>query len=244
MTYEEVVAKLQGHLEAVAERHGLLDESVTVAARALSAEEAIGNPEHDDYPLIKGRERMMEAVVRGTQGQAFTDMYGNWEGLIRDVCRTEPANNFRRAILVATLNAVMRYAGEVEGTIHCRDKEPVQCAQELADYVRAEGLKPPFVLIGYQPRLAETLAGLGELRIADLDAGNIGQGCAGVTVNDPGRTPELLRGAGSAFVTGSTVVNGTIAQFLDLDIPTVFFGVTIAGPAVVLGLRRFCALGA
>jgi hypothetical protein len=63
-------------------------------------------------------------------------------------------------------------------------------------------------------------------------------------VSHPDDTPELLEGAGCAFVTGSTVVNGTIAQFLDLGIPTVFFGVTIAGPAVVLGLRRYCALGA
>jgi hypothetical protein len=244
MTYEEVVQKLRSHLEATAAEHELLDESVVVTARALSPEEAIGNPEHDDYPLTKGRERIMEAVVRGAPGQAFTDMYGRWEGSIRDVCAMAALNNFRRAILVAVLNAVMRYAGEVEGTRHCRDGDPVRCALELKEYVRDEGLKPPFALIGYQPRLAEALADLGELRIADLDAGNIGRERAGVTVSHPDDTPELLEGAGCAFVTGSTVVNGTIAQFLDLGIPTVFFGVTIAGPAVVLGLRRYCALGA
>ena len=44
-------------------------------------------------------------------------------------------NNFERAIFIATLNAVMRELGEITGTVHCRDKEPAACADELVDYV-------------------------------------------------------------------------------------------------------------
>lgn len=50
-----------------------LDEPVSVIARPLTAEEAIGRPEHDDYPLLKGKERMMEARFKGAAGQAYTD---------------------------------------------------------------------------------------------------------------------------------------------------------------------------
>ena len=41
--------------------NNLLDEMVTVKAKTLSTEEAIGNPEADDFPLQKGRERLMQA---------------------------------------------------------------------------------------------------------------------------------------------------------------------------------------
>jgi hypothetical protein len=81
------------------------------------------------------------------------------------------------------------------------------------------------------------------LRIVDLDVAHIGQLRAGVTVHGPQDTAAALQGAGGALVTGSTVVNGTIGSFLDLAVPTAFYGVTIAGPAQVLGLTRFCPLG-
>ncbi len=240
MKCEEILGELRKHLGLTAERNGLLDESVLVTARALIPDEVMGNPEHDDYPLVIGRERMMQGDVRGACGQAFTDMYGCWEGTIGEVCRTEPRNNYRRAILVATLNAVMRFAGEVEGTTHCKDDGPAACAGELADFVNEEGYAGPFVLIGYQPRFAEALASMGELRIVDMDERNIGQRRAGVRVQGPDSTEAALKGAGCAFVTGSTIVNGTIERFLGLARPTVFYGVTIAGAARVLGLTRFC----
>lgn len=242
MTTEELYRQLGERLEKTARVHGLAEETVRVSARALSPEEAIGNPEHDDYPLIIGRERMMQAEVRGACGQAFTDMYGCWEGFVRDVWRMEWTNNFRRAILVATLNAVMRFTGEVKDTVHCRDEGPVQCAKCLRSLVADQHLHPPFLLIGYQPRLAETLASLGELQIVDGDVRNIGQFRAGTVVREPAETEEAIRTAGCAFVTGSTVVNGTIIHFLDLPVPTVFYGVTISAAAEVLGLRRFCPL--
>ena len=243
MLSEHLYRKLADELEDRSRALGLTDETVRVTARDLSPEEAIGNPEHRDYPLIVGRERMVEALVRDAAGQAYTDMYGCWEGPLREVWETASANDFRRAILVATLNAVMRYAGELQDTAHCKDTGPVECAQQLPCFLEREGLRPPFALIGYQPRLAEALAAQGELRIVDLDLAHIGQVRAGVTVHGPDDTTAALQGVGGALVTGSTVVNGTIGSFLGLPMPTVFYGVTIAGPAQVLGLARFCPLG-
>jgi hypothetical protein len=240
MTCEDIVETLQEHIRTVGRRNNLLDETVRVSARALSPEEAIGNPEHDDYPLIVGRERMMEANVRGGRGQAFTDMYGRWEGPLREIREMRMENNFRRAILVATLNAVMRFAGEITDTVHCKDAGPVECAEELASFVASKGLKAPFALIGYQPRFAETLAEAGELRIVDMDIQHIGRMRAGVKVHAPEETDEALAGAGCVFVTGTTLVNGTIQRFMGLPVPTIFYGVTISGAAQLLGLRRFC----
>ena len=48
----------------------LLDRNITVKARALSVEEAIGNPESDDFPLMKGKERLMHAELENAAATA------------------------------------------------------------------------------------------------------------------------------------------------------------------------------
>jgi len=96
------------------DRERILDPptlSKWATGRALSPEEAIGTPEDDDYPLMKGRERLMEAVFKGARGQAFTDMFGDFGGSLEDIANMDLKNNFKRAVFIATLNAVMRHAG-------------------------------------------------------------------------------------------------------------------------------------
>jgi hypothetical protein len=44
---------------------------VLVRAKVLTAEEAIGNPETDDFPLQKGEERLMQAELCGSIGQVL-----------------------------------------------------------------------------------------------------------------------------------------------------------------------------
>ena len=230
--------KLKEHLRSLVDDP---TKPLTVNAKALSQEEAIGRPKENDYPLAKGRERLMEATFEGSRGQAFTDLFAHWQGTVADVLALPMKDSFDRALLVATLNAVMCYRGEVEGTVHCKDDGPQKCSAELPLFFKNENLEAPIALIGYQPRLAEKLATCGQLRIVDLDVANHGLKKAGTTILPPEKTREALEGAHCAFVTGSTIVNGTITDFLDLGIPTIFFGVTIAGPAKVLALKRFCA---
>ncbi|MCW4043287.1 MAG: hypothetical protein NWE90_06145, partial [Candidatus Bathyarchaeota archaeon] len=52
-------------------------EKVVIRARILESQEAIGNPERTDFPLLTGKERIMQADFKSSYGQAFTDMYGN-----------------------------------------------------------------------------------------------------------------------------------------------------------------------
>ncbi len=243
MKESNVYSTLKTYLKVLIEKEDLTQDPIMVTAQQLTTDEAIGNPEHSDYPLIVGRERMMEALVRGAPGQAFTDMYGHWQGSLGEVADLDLNNNFRRAIFVAALNGAMRYTGELSDTRHCRDEGPVACAKELVNYVKSEALTPPFVLIGFQPRFAETLSIIGDLRIVDMDIKHIGRQRCGTTVYSPEETDRALEGAKTVFVTGTTLVNDTIHQFWDLPIPTVFYGVTIAGAAKVLGLRRYCEAG-
>jgi hypothetical protein len=62
---ENVYTELTGRAADIFTRHGLMGETVQVTARVLNTEEAIENPEADDFPLQKGRERLMEATIAG-----------------------------------------------------------------------------------------------------------------------------------------------------------------------------------
>lgn len=104
--------KISAFLEDIREKFSRLvtansvrgEEIQVVNARPLTPEEAIGRPERDDFPLLKGKEVMMEALFLGARGQAFTDMPGNFQGTVEDVLALPLKNNFERAVFVATLN--------------------------------------------------------------------------------------------------------------------------------------------
>ncbi|MFK4765499.1 Rossmann-like domain-containing protein [Desulfobaculum sp. SPO524] len=221
-------------------KNGILDERVSVHARTLSVEEAIGDPEGDDFPLQRGKERLMEAAFGDARGQAFTDRYGDFDASLREICDMPLENNFRRALFVAALNAVQRRLAQTDHTIHCRDKGPSHCAPKLADYItETYGAGVRITQIGYQPKMLETLAPRFSMRIVDLDPDNIGAHKCGLTVLGPDDTDAAIQWADLLLVTGSTLVNGTVDTFLG-EKPVLFFGTTIAAAADLMGWDRFC----
>jgi len=220
----------------------LLAERVRIRARTLTPEEAIGNPEADDFPLQKGKERLMQAEFRGSFGQAFTDRYGDFEGTLEEILRMPLNNNYRRAILVATVNAVLRHGGWIDRTIHCRDQGPSVCAMELVEHMKEKFGESKILQVGFQPRMVEALSKDFELRVVDLDEDNINSEKFGVLVEGPDKTDEAIEWADILLVTGTTIVNDTIEQFL-VNRPVLFYGTTIAGAAHLMGWDRFCACG-
>jgi len=220
-------------------RHDLLGETVKVKARVLSTEEAIGNPETEDFPLQKGKERLMQADIGGGLGQAFTDRFGDYEGTLESILKTPLTNNFRRAIFVAAINAALRRLGLVQGTIHCRDQGPDRCARALADDIQNRYGNIKITIIGFQPRMVEILAARFPVRVLDMDVDNIDQDKFGVMVESPQTAPAAVDWADLLLVTGTTLVNGTLPDFL-VDKPTIFYGTTIAGAAYLMGWTRFC----
>ncbi|MFC1495624.1 Rossmann-like domain-containing protein [Thermodesulfobacteriota bacterium] len=220
----------------------LLDKKVKIKARALSPEEAIGNPESDDYPLIKGRERLMQADLESSSGQAFTDQYGNFEGYLRDILESEPVNNYKRAILIASLNAALKHMELIRGTTHCKDEEPAECAVQLAKHIESVYGKSRIIQIGFQPRFVEELAKTCELRVIDLDIDNIGTTKFNTLIEGPEKTDEAVNWADLLLVTGTTITNGTIEIFLGKK-PVLFYGITISGAAYLMDWDRFCYKG-
>ncbi|HPD61230.1 MAG TPA: DUF364 domain-containing protein [Thermodesulfobacteriota bacterium] len=234
--------QLKNEFRTIVDKHNLSAEEIMVTAQTLSPEEAIGNPEEDDYPILKGRERIVEAQFRGARGHAFTDMFGNWRGTIKEILGMEMKNNFRRSVFVSTLNAVLRHLRVVEGTVHCKDHAPQECSKILVEKIRSEFGNPKILLVGFQPRMAEALAQGFPLRITDLDEANIGTKRFGVVIQSPQETQESIAWCDLMVVTGSTAVNNTMKEFIGRK-PVIFYGVTVAGPAYLLGLNRFCPFG-
>lgn len=219
---------------------GMLDEPVSiVSVRALSAKEAIGEPDRDDYPLLKGEEMMIEAQFRESKGHAFTDMPGTFKGDLHDIMELPLKNNFERAVFIACLNAVMRALGRISGTLHCRDKEPALCAGELAEYVQQRFGNPRIAFVGFQPAMIERLSKHFQVRVVDLDEDNIGKDKSGIIIEGPDATTEVIEWSDIILATGSTCVNGTMPQFVGKK-PVVFYGVSAAAVTEICGFDRFC----
>ena len=234
--------KLRRYFITLVKENNLETQEVVIRAKALTPEEAIGNPEDKDYPLIVGRERMMQAEFRNTCGQAYTDMYGNYSGKLSEIAGMELKNNYRRAIFISSLNALMRYLGLVDKTMHCKDNEPRECGFKLVEYIVAKYGNPKIAVAGFQPRMVESLAKSFKVKVTDMDYANINAEKFGVIIQSPQKTKEHLDWCDIVLVTGSTIVNDTITNFL-IDKPVIFYGVTISGAAKVLGLEDFCYCG-
>ena len=213
-----------------------------VSARTLTPQEVIGRPERNDFPLLKGKEVMIQADFEGSLGQAFTDMPGNYSGTLKEIFDMSLDNNFERAVFIATLNAVLRYLNYISKTIHCRDKEPGECAAHLVDYIKKRFGNPCIAFIGMQPAIVEALAAHFEIRVVDLDPDNVGQKRCGVLIEDAAYTKEILSWADMILATGTTVVNDTLTPLL-IEKPIIFYGVTIAGVAYLKGYEQYCFCG-
>ncbi|HNU75639.1 MAG TPA: DUF364 domain-containing protein [Deltaproteobacteria bacterium] len=234
-------------------RHsGLLDCPVSVKAGTLTPEQTIGNPLRRDYPIIEGKERIVEAEFRGSRGHAFTDSPIDFVGCLQDVLGLPTDSNRNRAVYLAVLNATLRYLGMVTGTVHCRNEEPEQCAWRIAGHIRETWGRPRIGLIGLNPAIAEMLVksfGSDHVRITDLDRKHIGAQRHSVEIWDGRtRTEELIERSDVVLATGTTLGNGSFDMIWELldkhRKPHLFYGVTIAGVSGLMGIDRICPYGA
>ena len=136
-------------------RCGELNDEVVVSY-PLGCKEAIGNPGRDDFPLQRRKEVLMQAVYRGSVGQAFTSASGSFQGRLRDVLSMPLDGDFERAVLVSTMNAVLSHLEKVKGTVHCKDDGPKRCAAGLRDWL-ADRDASSVGLVGMQPAILEAL---------------------------------------------------------------------------------------
>ncbi len=215
-----------------------------VISRPLSVSEAIGDTGRDDFPLIRGKEVLMQAAYRGAVGQAFTAANGSYRGYLGDVLEMPLNGPFERAVLIATMNAVLRYLGKVEGTVHCRDDGPKRCKASMAEWIAEQGAEK-VGLVGLQPALLEALVQtLGPDRVMVSDLAEAGTVRCNVKVLDGMQAGQMFESCPLILMTGSTFANGTIDDLMEqakrYNCRTIFFGSTASGVVYLLGLERWC----
>lgn len=236
--------RLQKGLKDLADKNKFGEQKIEISCSVLTAREAIGDPERNDFPIQKGKEKMMQACFGCSYGQAFTDMPNIFSGKLKDLTTMPLKTNYERAVFISGLNAVMRELKMTDRTIHCKDDGPKKCSLELADMVEKKYGDPKIALFGLQPAMAEVLSQKFALRIFDLDDDNIGKEKFGIVIeNGICDMKEVEAWADLFLVTGSTICNGSIINFLSIKKPVVYFGITVAGAASLLGLSRFCPQG-
>jgi len=171
-------------------------------------------------------------------------MYGGFQGTVAEVMALPPKNNYNRALQVATINALADRWGLAPNPVHCRDEAPKQCAGKLAEQLAREFPHlQRITFIGYQPAMIDALSKRYEMQALDLDKANVGTEKFGVTILDGASEMRFAVAWGElVLVTGSTLVNGTVDEIMETAgaKPVIFYGVTIAGTAALLGLRHIC----
>lgn len=234
---------LKEEFSKLLKEENLLEENIEIIGKSLTPEEAIGNPKRRDFPILTGKEVMLEAKFKNAKGQAFTDSPAEFKGSLKEIMKLDLVeDSYGAGIFIAALNSVMKYLGKVEGTVHCKNEEPEYCAEKLEKYLKENHNPKKITLVGYQPSMIEKLRENFQLRVRDLNPENIGKIRYGVKIED-GKKEDydaLNRWPDLVLCTGSTICNGSIVDFLELEKPVVFFGMTIAGAAELLGLERVC----
>lgn len=246
-----ILEQARERFEHVVLQSSLPDPEIRVLVKTLTPEEAIGNPGRRDFPIILGKERVMEADFAGVRAHAFTDSPKEFIGKLGDVLDLPLDSSTHRAIFIGVLNAVLRYQGVIEKTLHCRDEEPEQCAKETAAFLKCRYHNDTVGLIGLNPAIAQSLAeafGEGKVKITDLNPDNVGKSRYGVEIWDgKTRTEELVKASDVIILTGTTFVNGTFdaiwkeIQGQGKEYP--IYGVTSAGVSALKGLDRICLYG-
>jgi len=235
-------------LAEIVTKNKVNDAQVSVLVKTLTPEEAIGMPGRRDFPIILGKERVVEAEVLGAKAHAFTDSPGEFVGDLKEVLNLPLTSNRERSIYVATLNATLKYLNLIDNTIHCKDEDPERCGKEIAFQLLKRWRKVRVGFIGLNPAIAENLTetfGMENVRITDLNKQNIHSLKYGVKVWDGNEmTEELIKQSDVVLITGTTFVNGTLDPIIhcirNYEKDYLIYGVTGAGICKLLGLNRIC----
>ena len=98
---------------------------------------------------------MVEADFQGAKGRAFTDEFEQADFPMHELLTMTLDSNRKRATFISGLNAVFRFLDLCEKTVHCKDKEPAECAAHLQNVI---GTEKNILLFGHQPRFLEAFA--------------------------------------------------------------------------------------
>ncbi|WKY48801.1 DUF364 domain-containing protein [Eubacteriaceae bacterium ES3] len=243
MKKNELFEFLQRDFQSIIRTYHFSDETIAITTKSLTPEEAIGITKRKDFPILNGSEVMIQAKFRNSYGQAFSDATSCYNGNLKEISELPITDNnaYNRSIFIASYNALKNELRLCNNVIHCRNEGPELCSKRIFDYLKAHYDKNRILLVGYQPAMIEKLSTYFPLRVLDLNPVNVGAERYGLTIEDGIlHMDDAITWADLILCTGSSLCNGSIINYLDLDKEVFFFGTTISGAADILNAKRLC----
>ncbi|WKY45779.1 DUF364 domain-containing protein [Eubacteriaceae bacterium ES2] len=242
MKKNELFTLLQKDFQDLLVAHQLDDEAILITSKSLTPEEAIGITKRKDFPILTGSEVMIQAKFRNSSGQAFTDSPTYFHGSLKEVSQLPIIDNaYNRSIFIATYNALKNELGLATDAIHCKNNGPELCSKHINEFINNHYQNPKILLVGYQPSIIEQLSHNFSLRVLDLNPANVGAERYGINIeHGMDKMEDAIDWADIILCTGSTLCNGSIVSYLNLNKVVFFFGTTISGSASTLNIRRLC----
>ena len=234
--YQEILSKFY-QLDG---SEALLDEPVLVT---VSEEpERTLRPEGDPPSTVARPEYCVTALFGGTKGEAFCEKPAAFRGTLKEALEIPPEEKGISAVTISALNAALNRLGLCPGTFPEGEQAHSDYAEALCRYVTENYGESNLVLIGYDGYLVKRFM---DEKLSfwtlDRDPDNIAQDRFDhVIVNSAKRNRESAFAWGKLLiVTGSTLCNGTIVQYLNSGKDLLFYGITCAGAATLLNLSWF-----
>ena len=129
-----------------------------------------------EYTLMRGKEFLVDCRIEHFHGEAFTDNPQRFSGCVIDVAEMATGDTREKSVFFATLNAVMRATGAIEGTIHCSGSDAERCGDRLAKFILKKFGDVKIAHIGYQPGHVKATSDLFDtVFVTDLNYENIGK---------------------------------------------------------------------
>ncbi len=200
-----------------------------------------------DYALAKGEEVLLRCKLENNYGDAFTNNPKPFIGNLGNIFELDLKNETNRAIFFSALNAAFKHQNLVNKTVHCTGDDPKKCGKELAKHIQEKKGQPTIAHIGYQPGHLKACSEKFESFVTDLNPKNIGKKKFGTKIQPGTKNEKIIKKAEIALITGSSFVNGTMPQLLQLckkhDTKPIVYGVSGKSATKLLGIEDFCPYG-
>ena len=85
MTREQFYTQLKARFQDLLYANKIENDLLSVSCRALKPEEAIGSTVQQDFPILAGKDIMIQAKYKGAKGQAFTSGPAVYNGTLKDI---------------------------------------------------------------------------------------------------------------------------------------------------------------
>ncbi|MCS4515497.1 hypothetical protein JTS93_00460 [Clostridium botulinum] len=173
--FMNIYNELKERLKNIVLENNLFEDQVFITTKSLNPKEAIGETKRKDFPILNGKENMIEAKFKGSTGQAFTSSPSIFQGSLSEVLTLDLNDDYNKAIFIATSNAILKYLGLIESTVHCKNEEPELCGEKHLNYLKEFYSDSKIALVGFQPSILEHIKDNFHVRVLDLNADNIGK---------------------------------------------------------------------